>query len=393
MKTFLRALPLVIIMLCATYWLPEIISKNPADIITPKEESESIQSDSFDYQTTDLKPEQLPISGLGSYIGQKVENFTGKFGEPSRKDPTSYDEEQWIFGEDETDYIQLGVKNGVITNLFALGSNLDVAPFKIGMSITEVFQIASFYPTYTVESQDEQVTLELTERDLNYRPLIAFNNQTFAVLMMDRSTNNITAVRYLDAASLLQLGVYDNGSVASKNAAIKMDEAKQQAISEANKNQVYEIVNILRQRYELPALSQSDALSEVAQNIFVDHEAQLSRQTEESNSAESTSSSEPETSDSASIETFILEDERAPNQDKVDQEIQSLTSDQIELTLQETDLKLNEVRVLYSNQKTDMTWLVTNWFTLETERNFLMDEKMVEIGIAYRDEDILLILH
>ncbi|MGB7367028.1 MAG: hypothetical protein WA898_08830, partial [Carnobacterium jeotgali] len=68
MKTFLRALPLVIIMLCATYWLPEIISKNPADIITPKEESESIQSDSFDYQTTDLKPEQLPISGLGSYI-------------------------------------------------------------------------------------------------------------------------------------------------------------------------------------------------------------------------------------------------------------------------------------------------------------------------------------
>lgn len=393
MKTFLRALPLVIIMLCATYWLPEIISKNPADIITPKEESESIQSDSFDYQTTDLKPEQLPISGLGSYIGQKVEIFIQEFGEPSRKDPTSYDEEQWIFGEDETDYIQVGVKNGVITNLFALGSDLNVAPFKIGMSITEVFQIASFYPTYTVESQDEQVTLELTERDLNYRPLIAFNNQTFAVLMMDRSTNNITAVRYLDAASLLQLGVYDNGSIVSKDSAIKIDEAKQQAISEANKNQVYEIVNILRQRYELPTLSQSDALSEVAQNIFVDYEAQLSRQTEESNSAESTSSSESETRDSASIETFILEDEHAPNQDKIDQEIQSLTSDQIELTLQETDLKLNEVRVLYSNQKTDITWLVTNWFTLETERNFLMDEKMVEIGIAYRDEDILLILH
>ena len=393
MKTFLRALPLVIIMLCATYWLPEIISKNPADIITPKEESESIQSDSFDYQTTDLKPEQLPISGLGSYIGQKVEIFIQEFGEPSRKDPTSYDEEQWIFGEDETDYIQVGVKNGVITNLFALGSDLNVAPFKIGMSITEVFQIASFYPTYTVESQDEQVTLELTERDLNYRPLIAFNNQTFAVLMMDRSTNNITAVRYLDAASLLQLGVYDNGSIVSKDSAIKIDEAKQQAISEANKNQVYEIVNILRQRYELPTLSQSDALSEVAQNIFVDYEAQLSRQTEESNSAESTSSSESETRDSASIDTFILEDEHVPNQDKIDQEIQSLTSDQIELTLQETDLKLNEVRVLYSNQKTDITWLVTNWFTLETERNFLMDEKMVEIGIAYRNEDILLILH
>lgn len=380
-------------MLFATYWLPEVISKNPADIITPKEESESIQSDSFDYQKTDLKPEQLPISGLGSYIGQKVEVFTEEFGEPNRKDPTSYDEEQWIFGEDETDYIQLGVKNGVITNLFALGSDLNVAPFKIGMSITEVFQIASFYPTYSVESQDKQVTLELTESDLNYRPLIAFDNQTFAVLMMDRSTNNITAVRYLDSASLLQLGVYDNGSVASKDSAIEIDEANQQAISEANKNQVYEILNILRQRYELATLSQSDTLSELAQNIFIDHEVQLSRQTEESNSAEKTSSSESETSDSDSIETFILEDEHASTQDNKDQELQPLTSDQIELTLQETELELDEVRVLYSNQKTDMTWLVTNWFTLETERNFLMDAKMIEIGIAYRDNDILLILH
>lgn len=40
-----------------------------------------------------------------------------------------------------------------------------------------------------------------------------------------------------------------------------------------------------------------------------------------------------------------------------------------------------------------MNWLVTNWFTLEIERNFLMDADMTEIGIAYRANDVLLILH
>ncbi|WP_373472161.1 CAP-associated domain-containing protein [Carnobacterium alterfunditum] len=390
MKTFLRAMPLVFIMLLIVYWLPEVISKNPTDIITPKEESESIQSESFDYQTTDLEPEQLPVLGLGSYIGKNVESFTENFGDPKRIDPTIYGEEQWIFGEHETDYVQLGVKNGVITDLFALGSDLNVAPFEIGMSITEVFQIASFYPTYSVESQDKQVTLELTESDLNYRPLIAFDNQTFAVLMMDRSTNQITAVRYLDASSLLRLGVYDDGSVVNDDYSIDIDETNQKVISEANKKQVYEILNILRQRYELSVLNASDALSEAAQTIFIDQEMQLTLdgdgQLEEEGSF-------AETSGLSSTETYILDDKSRYVEDNTNQEFQPLTSEQIEHTLQKTNLELDEVRILYSNQKTDMTWLVTNWLTLEIERKFLMDARMTEIGVAYRGNDILLILH
>ncbi|MBT2731630.1 CAP-associated domain-containing protein [Carnobacterium sp. ISL-102] len=390
MKTFLRAMPLVFIMLLIVYWLPEVISKNPTDIITPKEESESIQSESFDYQTTDLEPEQLPVLGLGSYIGKNVESFTENFGDPKRIDPTIYGEEQWIFGEHETDYVQLGVKNGVITDLFALGSDLNVAPFEIGMSITEVFQIASFYPTYSVESQDKQVTLELTESDLNYRPLIAFDNQTFAVLMMDRSTNQITAVRYLDASSLLRLGVYDDGSVVNDDYSIDIDETNQIVISEANKKQVYEILNILRQRYELSVLNESDALSEAAQTIFIDQEMQLTLdgdgQLEEEGSF-------AETSGLSSTETYILNDKSRYVEDNTNQEFQPLTSEQIKDTLQKTNLELDEVRILYSNQKTDMTWLVTNWLTLEIERKFLMDARMTEIGVAYRGNDILLILH
>lgn len=383
-------------MLLATYWLPEVISKNPADIITPKEESESIPSESFNYQTTDLEPKQLPVSGLGSYIGQNVESFTAKFGEPKRIDPTMYGDEWWIFGESETDYLQVGVKNGVITDLFALGSDLDVAPFKIGMSITEVFQIANFYPTYSVESKDKEVTLELTESDLNYRPLIAFDNGTFAVLMMDRATNQITAVRYLDSLSLLRLGVYDNGSAESEDSSFEIDDADKKAISEANKKETFEILNILRQRHEIDALSPNEALSEVAQTIFINQETQLNtdRRAEEENGFSETTSSEGSIlSDSSSIETFIIDDNPAFVEDNTDQKSHSLTSEQIELTLQETELELNEVRVLYSNQKIDMTWLITNYFTLEIERNFLTDTRMTEIGLAYRDNDVLLILH
>lgn len=377
-------------MLLVVYWLPEVISKNPTDIITPKEESEIIQSESFDYQTTELEPEQLPVLGLGGYIGKNVESFTENFGNPNRIDPTMYGDEQWIFGESETDYIQLGVKNGVITDLFALGSDLNVAPFEIGMSITEVFQIASFYPTYSVESQDKQVTLELSESDLNYRPLVAFDNQAFAVLMMDRSTNHINAIRYLNSSSLLRLGVYDDGSTENEDYSIDIDEANQKAVSEANKKQVYEILNILRQRNGLTGLIPSVVLSDAAQSIFIDQEMQL---TPDRDGQVEEESSLTETSGLSSSETYILDDKSRYGEDNTNQEFQPLTSEQIERTLQETTLKLDEVRILYANQKTDVTWLVTNWLTLETERRFLMDARMTEIGIAYRDNDILLILH
>lgn len=374
-------------MLLAIYYLPEIISKNQTDIITPKEESASIESGSFDYQTTELEPEQLRVLGLGSYIGKNVESFTKNFGDPKRIDPTIYGSEQWIFGEDETDYIQLGVDNGVITELFALGSDLNVAPFKIGMSITEVFQIASFYPTYSVESQDKQVTLELTESDLNYRPLVAFDNQAFAVLMMDRSTNKINAIRYLDSSSLLRLGVYDDGSAEDEDYSIAVDEAEQKTISEANKRQVYELVNILRQRNGLTVLSPNDALSEAAQTIFINQETQQtsSGQVEEE-------SSFTESNSLSSSETYIFDDNSRYGENNTNQNSPPLTSEQIERTLQGTNLKSAEVSILYSNQKTDMTWLVTNWLTLEIERKFLMNAKMTEIGVAYRDRDILLIL-
>lgn len=396
MKTLLRSLPLIFIMLLATYWLPEVISRNPSDIITPKEESETIQSKSFDYQTTDLEPEQIPIAGLGSYVGQKIENFTGKFGDPTRIDPTVYKEERWIFGEDETDYAQLIVKDGIIIDLFVLGSQLDVAPFKIGMSITEVFQLASFYPTYSVENQGEQDTLELTESDLNYRPLIAFDNGTFAVLMMDRSTNQMIAIRYLDSPSLIRLGVYDDGSKQHLNASFEVDEIRQDAINEANQKQMYEILNILRQRYELSALTPSDALSGVAETIFINQEEQIiaDRQAnKESNFSETESSDKASKNQNSSIETFILDDDFNSIDEQKNQTYQTLTSEQIKLTLQETELKLNEVRVLYSIQETDVAWLATNWFSLEIERNFLMDAGMTEIGVAYRANDMLLILH
>jgi len=383
-------------MLLATYWLPEVISRNPADIITPKEESETIQSESFDYQTTDLEPEQLPIAGLGSYVGQNIAAFTEKFGDPMRIDPTVYAEERWIFGKDETDYAQLIVKNGIITDLFVLGSELDVAPFKIGMSITEVFQLASFYPTYSVENQGEQVTLELTESDLNYRPLIAFDNQTFAVLMMDRSTNQIIAVRYLDSTSLIRLGVYDDGSKKHFIPSFEVDEIKQDAINETNQKQVYEILNILRQRYELSALTPSDALTNVAETIFINQEEQIiaDRQAnKESSFSEAESSDKAIMNQNSSIDTFILDDKSNSIDEQTNQTYQTLTSEQIELTLQETELELNEVRVLYSIQETDVAWLATNWFSLEIERNFLMDAGMTEIGLAYRANDMLLILH
>ncbi|MFZ4460868.1 CAP-associated domain-containing protein, partial [Enterococcus gallinarum] len=61
---------------------------------------------------------------------------------------------------------------------------------------------------FTFEYHDTEVGIELMEEDMNYRPLIAFDNDTFAILFFDQTTNGLFSVVYLDKDSLLKLLPY-----------------------------------------------------------------------------------------------------------------------------------------------------------------------------------------
>ena len=47
---------------------------------------------------------------------------------------------QWyIYNQDDKKYVQVGVENKRVVTIFAIGQNLDVAPFEIGEPVEEIF--------------------------------------------------------------------------------------------------------------------------------------------------------------------------------------------------------------------------------------------------------------
>lgn len=72
----------------------------------------------------------------------------------------------------------------------------------------DLTKITTIYTNFTFEYHDTEVGIELMEEDMNYRPLIAFDNDTFAILFFDQTTNGLFSVVYLDKDSLLKLLPY-----------------------------------------------------------------------------------------------------------------------------------------------------------------------------------------
>lgn len=398
MKTILRAIPIFILLMILIYWVPQIASNSPSEIITQKTKLQEVKKESNSNQSTLLKQDTLPEAGMGEYMGKTIETIQEKYGKPLRIDQTAYGYDWWVYGEDEHDYFQIGVSNeGEITNVFVLGSQLDVFPFQIGMDVTEIYQIAMFYPTFSIDYQEETYMLELSENDLNFHPLIAFENQTFAILMVDRKTNEVNAVRYLDKRSLLQLGVYE---IASQTPVPPVEHHGEELndIYASNHREILEILNNLRQRYDIPELVYSEEISAIADSVFSYQEKLSAADLLEKDNAEvqkqldkEDSTSEGTLEDDSEVETIIEEEGSTTEETKVD-DYPPLTSEQIQMKLEMEQVKVADTRVLYFDQSADSTWLTTFWFSLENQRGLLTDPEMKRFGISFRGQEVLLML-
>jgi len=78
----------------------------------------------------------------------------------------------------------------------------------MGMTLSELTELTMIYPNFSLKQNDRTVSFELMEEDMNYRPLVAFDNGTFAVLFFDHITAKLQAISYLDQSTLLKLAPY-----------------------------------------------------------------------------------------------------------------------------------------------------------------------------------------
>lgn len=162
--------------------------------------------------STSLNTELIPASGLALYIGQDIDAFEKEYGIAEQVTDSGFGFKNHLYQYGATSFFELTTISGQITSVKFVGHDqIESNPFQIGMTISDVLQDYVISPNIQFEYNHEKYSFELMEDDLNYRPLMAFDNATFAILFFDQQKNNtaVYAMMYLDAQTLLKLAPFN----------------------------------------------------------------------------------------------------------------------------------------------------------------------------------------
>lgn len=206
---------------------------------------------------------ERPNSGVGLLIGQNLTQLKGIFGEPQRIDESLYGYQWYVYNNDYSRYVQVGVENNIVVTVFAIGDNVDVAPFKIGQPIEEIFNTQYIDTNIDMEFNGNSYRFELNDTDLNIRPLIKLGD-VFVQLYIDKFTGSLSSVRFLNDETLIKQRPYELVYSGELVEVAEPSEEMWRIIEQGAEKEILDITNVMRLRHNVKALEWDEETSEVA---------------------------------------------------------------------------------------------------------------------------------
>ncbi|MDQ1146835.1 uncharacterized protein YkwD [Bacillus sp. SORGH_AS 510] len=227
------------------------------------QESKLTLPQSPDYKTNQKTASEKPKEGLALMIGQDVSILEKEWGIPVRKDESLYGYQWYIYNQDSKHYLQVGVANNRVVTIFAVGENLDVAPFEIGQPVEEIFNTQYIDTNINLNWQGSTYRFELNDTDLNLRPMVKLGD-IYVQLYIDKFTGNLSSVRFLDAETLIKQRPYElvySGELVKEP---ELSDETWRMIEIGTEQEIFDITNVLRIRHKLKPLKWDDQTAEVA---------------------------------------------------------------------------------------------------------------------------------
>lgn len=268
----LRALFRILLLIAAVLTVIFYLNLSFEDEVLINDNPDSPQVDqSLSTNLGEVNSEQLdaPVEGIATLIGKDSSHLVKLLGKPDRIDPTDFGYEWWIYNKDLLEYIQVGVTNKKIVTLYAIGPNVNIAPFKIGQPVDEIYSSVPIEPNISLEYDGSSYRFELTEDDMNSRPLVQMGD-FYAQIHIDKFDGTLSSVRFMNAETLIKLQPYELvylGELLEVNPAEVGDERE---ISAGSARQIFDITNIMRARYNLNPLGWDEIVADVARAHSID---------------------------------------------------------------------------------------------------------------------------
>nr|WP_309099252.1 CAP domain-containing protein [Fredinandcohnia onubensis] len=203
------------------------------------------------------------FDGLYSFIGVESSKIVEILGEPNRIDRSSYDYNWWVYNSTPQNYIQVGIENDRVVTVFGTGNDVKVEPFKIGQPIAELRSKGLIKPKISLNVDKNPYRFELTEEEMNARPLIAMGN-VYVQVYVDTFTNEISSIRFLDGETLIKLRPYELAYRGELLSAKEVSKVEWKEVEQGNSAQILDITNVIRTRHGLHPLKVDEKLASVA---------------------------------------------------------------------------------------------------------------------------------
>lgn len=210
----------------------------------PKQSNEAITKTE---QNQGRPSTERPKEGISLLIGEDVESLEKEFGKPKRIDQTIYGYQWYIYNLHSNSYFQAGVEDGHVVTVYALGDQIDIAPFEIGQPVEEVFNTQYIDTNVDINLRGNTYRFELNDTDINLRPLIQLGD-LYVQLYFDKFSGELSSVRFLNAETLIKERSYElvyHGDLIESPAP---DKSLWEMVQNGSAKEIFDITNVLRLR-------------------------------------------------------------------------------------------------------------------------------------------------
>lgn len=258
--TFIIGLILILgIAVIGVNLLNDVASESPIDINNL--ESEEQQNDS---ENNSIETIELDNRALHQWINHQRDELIDIFGEPLRIDITPFGYEWYVYGTNG-DNKQFAVnKEGEIVSVYTNNERVALDKLQVGDDYEVVSSVYPFEKKKTISKTLTYFTFELTDEELQMRPLANIEEGIWAQFYFDRFTGELSSVRYLNEQTLLVQRPYSlsyNGDLPEKE---KLTTDEQKMWRQGQAKQIIELTNKIREKHELSQLEWHEGAAQTA---------------------------------------------------------------------------------------------------------------------------------
>ena len=237
---------------------------------TPKENEplEGPNTNSNIIPQTELKQPDIgamtrPQTGISTLIGKGTQTVLEQYGEPGRKEPSSFGYDWWVYNKDVSTFFMIGVENNVVTQVYIAGQDINAFPFKVGQKRDEIYRMTIIDYEVAANVGDNIYIFSMNEEDMQTRLLVKFDG-LYAQLYIDRETSELQGIRYTNSKTLVLHQPYEMSYQGELVRRTPPSSFLQQEIDRANAKQLDDLLNVTREHHGLPPVEMNESLENTA---------------------------------------------------------------------------------------------------------------------------------